>query len=38
MVAGRRLEVAICNECVDLCAEILAEQRAPAGPPQTPDA
>jgi len=31
MVAGR-WGVAICNECVDLCAEIIAEQRARAEP------
>ena len=29
MVAGWTPSLAICNECVDLCAEIIAEQRPP---------
>jgi len=37
MVAGSRWEVAICDECVALCAEIIAEQRADAEQPQSPD-
>ena len=30
LVAGPTIETAICNECVDLCSEIVAEQRADA--------
>ena len=37
MVAGSHWEVAICNECVALCAEIIAEQRADAEQSQSPD-
>ncbi|MGA8722158.1 MAG: ClpX C4-type zinc finger protein [Solirubrobacteraceae bacterium] len=29
IVAGPTPAVAICNECVDMCAEIIAEQAAP---------
>jgi hypothetical protein len=32
MVCGPTPTVAICNECVELCTEIMAEQ--PGGPPQ----
>jgi ATP-dependent Clp protease ATP-binding subunit ClpX len=31
LIAGPR-GVSICNECVHLCREILAEEQAPAGP------
>ncbi len=33
VAGGHRAEVVICNECVDLCAEILAEERASREPP-----
>ena len=32
IVAGPAPAIAICNECVELCAEIVAEQRAPLPP------
>jgi ATP-dependent Clp protease ATP-binding subunit ClpX len=32
IVCGPTPAVAICNECVELCAEIMEEQRAPARP------
>jgi ATP-dependent Clp protease ATP-binding subunit ClpX len=35
MVAGSTPSVAICNECVALCAEIIAEERGSEGPPDT---
>jgi len=34
MVAGPTPSIAICNECVDLCAEIVAETTQP--PPNGP--
>jgi ATP-dependent Clp protease ATP-binding subunit ClpX len=33
IVAGWTPSLGICNECVDLCAEIMAEQRPPHDPP-----
>ncbi len=36
IVAGPTPAIAICNECVDLCAEIIAEESVP--PPPDPQA
>jgi ATP-dependent protease Clp ATPase subunit len=33
IVAGRSPKIAICNECVDLCVRIMAEQRGGGLPP-----
>jgi ClpX C4-type zinc finger len=33
VIAGPTPNVAICSECVGLCAEILAEERSPGHPP-----
>jgi len=33
IVCGQTPDIAICNECVDLCAEIIAEQTAPGPTP-----
>jgi hypothetical protein len=35
VVCGATPDIAICDECVELCAEIIAEQTAP-GPPRPP--
>ena len=35
MVAGSTPAVAICNECIVLCAQIAAEEEGPPGPPDT---
>jgi ATP-dependent Clp protease ATP-binding subunit ClpX len=35
MLAGPTPGVAICNECVVLCAQIVAEEDGPFGPPDT---
>jgi hypothetical protein len=35
MVAGPTPAVAICSECVTLCAQIIAEEEGPSGPPDT---
>jgi ATP-dependent Clp protease ATP-binding subunit ClpX len=35
MVAGATPAVAICSECIVLCAQIVAEEEGPAGPPDT---
>jgi hypothetical protein len=37
MVAGSRWGVAICSECVDLCAGIFAENRVGAEPTHRPE-
>jgi hypothetical protein len=33
IIAGPTPAVAICNECVDLCAEMIAEEGGAPGPP-----
>jgi ATP-dependent Clp protease ATP-binding subunit ClpX len=33
IVAGSTPSVAICNECIVLCAQIVAEEEDPPGPP-----
>jgi ATP-dependent Clp protease ATP-binding subunit ClpX len=35
IVAGPTPAVAICSECIALCAEIMAEEDEPPGPPDT---
>jgi hypothetical protein len=35
MVAGPTPAVAICSECIAMCAEIMAEEGEPPGPPDT---
>ncbi len=35
IIAGPAPAVAICNECVELCAEIVAEERAGEHPPDS---
>jgi ATP-dependent protease Clp ATPase subunit len=35
IVAGSTPAVAICNQCVALCAQIIAEERGPDDPPDT---
>jgi ATP-dependent Clp protease ATP-binding subunit ClpX len=35
IVAGSTPSVAICNECIVLCAQIVAEERGTDGPPDT---
>lgn len=35
LIAGPTPAVAICNECVSLCAEIIAEERAGDHPPDS---
>jgi ClpX C4-type zinc finger len=36
IVAGSTPSLAICNECVDLCSEIIAEQQGPPTGPAGP--
>jgi ClpX C4-type zinc finger len=35
IIAGPTPAVAICNECVELCSEIIAQERGPSGPPDS---
>ena len=35
IVAGPTPAVAICNECIELCSEIIAEERAGDHPPDS---